>query len=884
MTVEAAVLARVCGWRRGLVGLLGFLLGASPLFAQSAAANQTFPIDEDPQGRVLNAQGEPIAGARIEVLCVGTGAGYARALEEGQRRLPILSAVSGRDGSFVLPITDLHRVFYGAGPGRFSLLVSKAGFRSWREPLSQGLYTYLGSEVTLLPRAEKDAIQVRVASPVEGMVFAYQARQDGGHDADRARWEYSQVPADGDLQLSISTLPWPRMAIQSSNLQVLNFAGQILYPGRSSRPVDLLSCGGKLELEAGAEEAIRPLQLRTETGLDLDSVWGIYRSPAGELLQFGFAGSDLPRDSQLALLWAGADGFVTMPVNGESRLELQTLAQRDRDLLLRVSSASTAQLDSVRVRVLRLLDSEWRSGTHPRRYLLDRQIKAGAAIRLPAKLLREPSLLLVSSPGHVDKRVLEPRALGKEVEIKLDALTGAQIIFKFVDERGQPVSGALLFLSDRFYDNAQGRGASPPRGLLRSDAAGRVDLGIVAAGNYRYRCVSKDRIPNQGRLAVTAGEDQTVELELGLGLSMRMLSVGPDDKPNPLAGAAVNITEARDTRRWGSVWSDSQGRLWLRGLPAESRLQLSPKALTGSWSSQWFDLDSSLVHAFTAAEYREVLLRVPDGSRELRTTLAITGPGRAGGSTSNTVGPPGKHATTSLFALNWFESESAQVMIGIGIGPPVRIRSSDADFLAAAGAPRVELDRRAILRRRELLFPGLDFAQLQQVRIQPVSPHYSGKMVSNRAGQMLDLDQDGRAWFVARDPGEYDCVVLHPEFLMATLSVPAEGLGSGLPGEAIEIRLRPGSALDFAFTLDEQGLQGRDMSLSIRGVDSSMVLYAQDFWQPAKDAKAGDTVWLPCPIALQPGEYEIDLLLGDRLRKKIMLLPGKPMTIELGKD
>ncbi|MCA8975369.1 MAG: carboxypeptidase regulatory-like domain-containing protein [Planctomycetes bacterium] len=118
----------------------------------SPAGAQTFPAAGDPVGVVLDEHLDPIAGADVTLMWERDDQiPFARATADCLRQTPLPRTRSGRDGSFVLPLTPDHRML-GANGWRRSgcwLVVEKDGYRSWHEPIHDGLVTYLGSRVIL---------------------------------------------------------------------------------------------------------------------------------------------------------------------------------------------------------------------------------------------------------------------------------------------------------------------------------------------------------------------------------------------------------------------------------------------------------------------------------------------------------------------------------------------------------------------------------------------------------------------------------------------------------------------------------------------------------------------------------------------------------------
>ncbi|MHC5064313.1 MAG: carboxypeptidase-like regulatory domain-containing protein [Planctomycetota bacterium] len=885
MTVEALVVGSAGLLGRTLLGTLGSLLIAGLTIAQSAASDPDFPLDEDPQGVITDTAGRPLAGARVELLCYRDPAGYLRALEEGMTKLPLLPAISGRDGSFVLPLTEMHRLFYGAGPGRFVLQVSKEGYLPWREPLARGLYGYLGGGRVLKQLAEVSTIEIEVEDPQPGMLYAVEEWDQGRYRRRSQIWNYLPIPADGRLRLERSLLPWPALSTQGESPRSRSRFGQLLYPGRSLPETDLLSEDASLKLSKPDHLEESSVRVEFEGEKQPGQVWGIYRSPSGKLLRFNFDSPSLPRDPILHLFLAGADGFATRAVGRRESVQLKPLPESESALVLRIVDEQGRGLRGARLRLTELLHHDWSGGTRPQRPLAELRSDADGRVRIPRSALRLVSKLTIIAPGYSGTNVIDPRSLDSGREFVLRRLEGSKVSFRVVDEQGRALPGALMFLSDRFYDLRENAGASLPSGLLRSDERGEITIGGILPGVYRYRCVAADRAPAQGRLELKENSGhQVIEIEMLAAQSLRLRCLTSNSEPVPFAALNFSLRNREGTRSLDPIWSDSAGRVWLRGIPEREQVILSSRKLFRSADDESFFADDSRVESLILDPTQPVFVRVPTGSRQLRTTLIMGSEQARGGSTSGATGSAADLPVTSYFGFVWTQSQATQVLLGIGDGPVVRVRSDDPDLVVGEDDGPVLVDRRSIVRRVELRFPGLTRDQLKSLRVQPKSPHYDGKMVSNRAGEMLEVDSAGTAWFLARDRGAYRCSVLHPDFLMTDLRVPAASVEEGGNEEPIEIRLVGGTGIFFQLELRAEDLDGHDMNLSIRKEPEGIVLYAQDFWQPPDGAKVGEVVRIPCPTALVPGEYAIDLQLGEKLNREIMLLPDKPMTIELGKD
>ncbi len=133
------------------------LVAMLTVVALASLPAQAFPnVGADPQGVVLDERLQPIAGAAVTLAWEPRDAvPFRYAIAARLAKSPLAAVQSGRDGSFVLPLTDEQRQMGCRQLGSVNtesgcwLLVEKAGYLPWREPIPGGLSTYLGSRVVL---------------------------------------------------------------------------------------------------------------------------------------------------------------------------------------------------------------------------------------------------------------------------------------------------------------------------------------------------------------------------------------------------------------------------------------------------------------------------------------------------------------------------------------------------------------------------------------------------------------------------------------------------------------------------------------------------------------------------------------------------------------
>lgn len=120
-----------------------------------------FPaVGAAPQGIVLDEALAPIAGASVELLWeTAPSHPFARATAQRLAATPLPATRTGRDGTFVLPLTDdqLGLGDVGWQASGCWLLVTAPGYRPWREPVRGGPRSYLGSRVLLRRERDGDA-------------------------------------------------------------------------------------------------------------------------------------------------------------------------------------------------------------------------------------------------------------------------------------------------------------------------------------------------------------------------------------------------------------------------------------------------------------------------------------------------------------------------------------------------------------------------------------------------------------------------------------------------------------------------------------------------------------------------------------------------------
>jgi hypothetical protein len=220
------------------------------LVAAVLAQTPPFPRPgEDPTGVVLDAHAQPIAGATVALMAeTDPNAPFARAIGALLQRTPLPEVPAGTDGSFVLPLTAAQRALGAAGEGRFWLVVRKAGYHDWREPLPQGIAGYLGSRVIVRPARPDDPLAKVPWPPSPAALGTFRAMAmwwptsapPPGHDVDRRGPRASDQRADpasvGAATLRAHTLRVARAGGQPVAAASLLFGNSCLEHHGSSLP------------------------------------------------------------------------------------------------------------------------------------------------------------------------------------------------------------------------------------------------------------------------------------------------------------------------------------------------------------------------------------------------------------------------------------------------------------------------------------------------------------------------------------------------------------------------------------------------------------------------------------------------------------------------
>jgi hypothetical protein len=778
-------------------------LAAAALVASGATAQrQPFHGHPDPIGTVVDESGNPLAGARVALeFAPGPGVDPVHELLFARQPPPVVQ--SQDDGSFVLPLPAVLRQL-GMDPRQsVQLLVEKDGWIAWREPIAAGLHSWLGSRAVLRkPRAEEHVV-LRFPGARAGALFL--VRGLGRSAAARA----VEVPAGGRLALLLPLVPNPPAFVErgAEDLVELGWEGQLLDPGASSKP---------LPIPRG--EATWPQQPAGGTGEHAlaaggGATRGLYRCADGVLRWFPLRGAAAFEDAACRLVLVHGEGRVASSAFGDP---LPAAPQRPTRLV--VQETPDVPLRDALVELHRLED--WtpdRTLPPPRRPLHGGRTDERGAFELPPAA----GWLYVAAPGHRPALMLEPRAAGAGLTVALPRAPHGSLVLELVRDDGRPPDAAIV----RLPPHAQAMLANPGP-PARADGDGRLRLDGLPAGELAFTVCADGCVVRQAKATITPDGATELRVELPRAAEARLLTVDAQDRPLPFLRVPVHA--GNETHPHGS---DSLGRLWVRQLPPAETSFAVP-----AFGGDRIDLQAGAVQSLVCQDTPAVLLLLPPDVRAFRTTW-ITGDG---GSSTRSQRPP---AGSPL--LRWNAQPNGELWVGLGAGPPVRVAGGDV-FDAPRRDPVVVVDRRAIVRRVPLRVTDADGRPVTGYRVAPRSPHHNGGMLSPADGDMALADGAG-TWFVARDRGAWDCVVVHPAFVLDDVTAPE---GDDAP---LTVTLTRGSPVRFQLTA---GGEGATVTLMVHGAEGGRLYMIQDLPLPAA---SDGRVTLQCPIALPNGKWRVDV-------------------------
>jgi hypothetical protein len=788
-------------------GLLAILCGGG------ATAQSAFPVEKVPAGCVTDTEGNPVQGARVWIRVENVSAQYPRARNQilRKQRLPVV--FTARDGSFVLPFTRAQRLLSTPIDGPFSLVVEKAGFQTWIEPLGGGLFGYLGSKVKLRRLGPEDRFEVRVKQPVPGMkLLVYRrASRSLGNQPHVNLTRVLDVPADGIVKVAMPLVPSPRAIMGNYNYLPLSREVRLLYPGRSSAAIPVRLGQRIVEIPAVKNSAERPARVVANDRKPVREVCALFYCPDQKHRWFTLPDDRLPRTSILTLYAVTAKGCVVQspvrinrghlvlkraPTPGPRRLRVVNQAGKP----IRGAMVSCYAVDSVRD-----LTNPWNGpGTAWR----VRRTGTNGEVQVPDVVDRVPTVLVVQAPGYRQRRVTEPRSIAGTQEVRLQAGRHGSLELTLQTGDGAPLAGAYLRLPDRCYQFG---------GILdripRTDENGTIRLDHLPQGTFSALVVGEGVIRKLVKINVKPRNILRLQQSVAAAPILCGLTVDDDNKPVPFAPIQPYVSHRlRNLRLPGQMVSDSEGRFVLRGVP-EQATNISVRAMQQQfrWMNHPMDRDGS-VSKIPTTRASLLLVRMPEANPVRRAVTYVMNQRR------QVVTIPSNQPTVATL-VRWTKEDNVSLFFQLSKGPPLRI---DNDVIAKVAPKALDdgptpevavLGERPICRREPVQLEGGGGIEGNRLRLEISNIGGSRPYVYEDLGLGVTRDKDGSWWFLARDDGAYRGRILHPQLRPMEFEVPAKGAeGADKP---LTLRLERGVPLTFQIHLDKQRLNKHN-NLNVR--------------------------------------------------------------------
>jgi hypothetical protein len=374
------------------------------------------------QGRVRDADGGPIAGARVAIDVRYGQSPFRGTCEAFLRNHPLTDVRTTRDGSYVLLVPPEHTEIAALGLDWW-FVVEAAGYQPWRERLRNGLSSDR-ADVCLLQAAVEDYVELRLdarAAPEDWLGGVLLSRTNGESLV-------VELDAEGRARALLPRHPWP------------------LQP--SFAPLDLT-----WRAKAKIARPVHVLPPNAAPGTPLQRADGA------------------PAAAGRALIWNGIDCRLVALPQARVHLGPHVLAVGAKDCRWS-TTARLEPLPATPPRRLRVVDAEGRpiaaralllaaTDWRPAHTRTSEARPGGRALwRRPRKVDRDgvlelgelpaddPTVLLVSAPGFASHTELDPRGCAEGASITLQRRAGQSVVVAARDLDGNPLAGARVYVDD----------------------------------------------------------------------------------------------------------------------------------------------------------------------------------------------------------------------------------------------------------------------------------------------------------------------------------------------------------------------------------------------------------------------------------------------------
>jgi hypothetical protein len=808
---------------------------------------------------VVDATGQPIAGARVSVVLAAAGDTlYGHHALDVLARAPLRDITTDSQGRFTLPLTAAHRRLGTGHEPAMTLLVAADGYQEWHEPLPFGLTGFRGTRAVLQRLRDDEVVTVTVAGAPPGALL-WVRRIDCGAAGAEAR--LLPVPPDGVVRVRTPLLPTPCVLDDWRQTRGLGHEVQLWLPGHSSAPSRLVA--GEPAVRFGAQStATRTLAVRCADA-PATAVRGLYACPDGARRWFASPDDRVREDACLRLIAVTADGCGTaVPDSGSlDPVELEPvraghaglrLTVRGRDLLPARTEARLVDLvcwpHAGRARFLPL-------AAHA--LPLD-----GSTLSVPVAAWQQHALLITAA--GCAPRVLPPLRGTPPEHLELLPATLAEASLLAIDADGEPVAGAEVRLPLTTLADSPRTVAMPT-----TDGMGAFALPPLPPGNVQALCVT-DAGYGQLRMDVKAKMAPPVLREVLRELRaqredslrrewLRHNAVVPieghvlrADLGAPFAPVTIESRTRMGEQRTRRGFADALGRVHVGYLGHEATLtcrgvQSSPHALDAA-------LD---VIVLRVPNQQHVLVELPADARVKRVSFWH----RDGGTRHENL-----ELDTDRLLLGW-RAGCARCDVVLASGPPATVVAADLKDSRQEDHDVLRVDRTRVLRRVHLhVFSG-------------GLPVHGFSVRSRRAeGLLLYDERDGdplrdNVW-CARDGAAHELLIFHRAFLPAPAQVQEARTERDA---ALIVELTRGTPIRFRIPSQSAPPAGHDVTITL-----------YDDGKPQAHVKVvspgpgeGGAVEFPLPFALRPGHYAAELATGREVRRVTFVVDGAgEVTVE----
>lgn len=825
--------------------------------------DEAFPKTPYPMGFVIDEDGNAVAGASIRIR-VDHPDSFGRVLHQLLQTQPRISVRSGRDGGYVLPLTEGQR-HLATAEARLSLVVEKDGYLPWIEHLPGGIYGYLGSRAVLRRPTPRDRLSFAVEDPAPSMILLVERVVLSGQAHSLGSSLALPVPPDGRVQTVLSMRPDPPQFSPSSRSLSIRLEARLLYPGRSTPP-QLVNTSSDLQRLTAAAPAPAPGRaVGLQRGGKPTGLRGLYRCPDGRLRWFELPGETAPQDPFLKLVAVAADGHLATVRPGAAKL---------RELPHEGIGARRIQVTHEGVPVpearAQLLPLElWtESSTAPLRDAIGARPLSRVrgdehgTLTLPAKLPDEPGFLLVQAPGFEPARIVEPRGLGQVTELSLKKTRGGSLRLTVLEADGQAVPGASLLFSDTAFATGILNESLP-----RTDAKGTFELLDLPPGAHMVGVVAQGHEPAWKSLSIREGQHAEVGVTLERTVRWRILCVDDKDRPVPFTTVEHIETTGGTTRSHGVFATDSFGR----AVVDHSGRRLSLRSSRQGWRVE-FD-DPSRVHRIRVKPTPLVMVALEPGTGILQENWLLDGAIRSRFTISGKGG-------SSRILTRWLGDRDMSGCWIVDRGPPIRLRGEEVMAAWTADPGQVVMIDRSKTTRSVPVRVRADAAPPPAEELRVI--YRSGGGVVNLSlapGQLLEDGPEG-LHLALRDDDELPCCLLHPDFVPLNFTVP-EKTGDDT---SLELQLERGVGLSFEVTFSKIPRPDAVMTLRVRDrASGAYVLNTIDRLPPIAPEDLDKPLEIRSPAALPAGRFNVYFRIPGfpTLSADVNLQEGKPAVLQV---